>query len=106
MAAAATGRWQAVLVRTAVGALVGLAAGLVLAVGVLIVGPSELIVCGSGHLGQRLAEDVSTGLGGGHVDGPSASRCSVPGDASWLAAGVVLAGAAVIGSALTRRPGS
>lgn len=78
--------------------------GLVGAAVVASLGPNEAIVCGTGHLVNRLAQAVSRRLGGGVIDGPSGSFCTVPADASWLlAAGVLLAFVVVAGLVL-RRP--
>jgi hypothetical protein len=72
------------------------------AVAVLFAGPSALVVCGDGHGLDRLAQSVSHGLGGGHVDGPAASYCRVPSDVTWILAGVV-SGSVFVGVTCRRR---
>jgi hypothetical protein len=52
--------------------------------------PSEDIVCGSGHMLDRVAESLSRALGAGTIDGPASSTCTVPSTLSWLLAGIVL----------------
>lgn len=73
--------------------LVLVAGAIVVAFAVLVAGPDRLVVCGTGNVLDRAAQRVA---GGGHVDGPDASRCSVPSAAAWAVAGIALAGGAVL----------
>jgi hypothetical protein len=66
--------------------------GLCLLAVVAALGPSETVVCGRGHVLNRLAQSISQRLGGGHIDGATASYCTVPATSAWIAAtGVFLA---------------
>lgn len=71
-----------------------LAAALAVAGVAVVVGPDRQVVCGDGHVLDRVAQRVARGFGGGHVDGPDASTCAVPSAASWAIAAVVLCGGA------------
>jgi hypothetical protein len=50
-------------------------------------GPSHVVVCGTGHALDRLAQAVMQPLGAGHIDGPKASYCVVS-TTSWLLAAI------------------
>jgi hypothetical protein len=65
--------------------------GLVLAAVVAGLGPSGQIVCGSGHVLDRIAQAVTQPLGAGHVDGPGASYCVVPSTNAWVMAAIAFA---------------
>ena len=70
-------------VSTATAALtLGLVAGWL----ALVAGSDEVIVCGSGTALDRVAEDVNRGLGAGHIDGATATSCTVPSDGAWIGA--------------------
>ena len=75
--------------------------GVVLAAIVASLGPSRDIVCGTGHVLDRLAQAVMQPLGAGHIDSPTASYCAVPSTTSWrLAAitfGALVGGSIVVG---------
>jgi hypothetical protein len=72
--------------------------------GVLTLGPSKLIVCGAGSGLDAIADDVGQRFGGGHIDGSSASYCSVPAASAWVMATVAFAGTlAVVLAVVARR---
>jgi hypothetical protein len=54
------------------------------AAGVVVAGPSDEIPCGTGSTLDRLAQDVMTPLGGGHIDGGDATLCVVPSPTAWF----------------------
>jgi hypothetical protein len=64
----------------------GVLGGILLAVSTAAVGPGETVICGEGHLLNRLAQAIMEPLGAGHIDGPSASYCVVPSTTAWLLA--------------------
>ena len=90
--------WQ-----VATGTAAGTVIGTLLAVVVLFVGPNDAIVCGSGHVGNQVAQDVSRGLGGGHIDGADATYCVVPAPITWAAAGVFLVASITAGLGIGRQ---
>jgi hypothetical protein len=57
-------------------------------------------VCDSGHWLDRRWQSVSQGLGTGHIDGVSASYCTVPSTITWISAGLVVAGGIAIAAAV------
>ncbi len=71
-------------------ALLGPLLGGVLALVVLLMGPSAAVVCEDGHVLNRIAQDVGQRFGAGHIDGPRGNFCTVPADGTWIAAGAVL----------------
>jgi hypothetical protein len=72
----------------------GSALALVAAALVAGLGPEHTVVCGRGSLLDRVAQALTQPLGAGHVDGPSASWCTVPTAGAWLLA--VLAALAIL----------
>ena len=69
----------------ALGGVLGLAAGLVTAVAVLLfLGPTTQVTCDSSTGPAAVAEEALQGLGSGHVDGPTRSTCPVPSTAGWV----------------------
>lgn len=69
----------------ALGGVLGLAAGLLVAGAVLLfVGPRDQVTCDSSHGPAAVAEEALQGLGTGHVDGPARSTCPVPSTTSWV----------------------
>jgi hypothetical protein len=82
-----------------------LISGLVLAAVVAGLGPSRDIICGTGHVLDRLAQAVTQPLGAGHIDSATASYCAVPSTTSWLLAAiafVAMVGGSIV--AMSRRP--
>jgi hypothetical protein len=65
-------------------------AGLAASAIVATVGPNEAVVCGTGHLPNRLAQAVFDRLGGGQIDGQSAGYCTVPVTSTRLLAAAAL----------------
>jgi hypothetical protein len=61
-------------------------AGLCALVVVSAAGPSEDVVCGSGHALNHIAQSIMQRLGAGHIDGPTANYCTVPATSTWIAA--------------------
>jgi hypothetical protein len=86
------------VLRPARTALLGiLAVGIaLLASGVVAaLGPEAEVVCGRGHVLDRLAQAIMHPLGAGHIDGASASFCAVPSTTAWpMAAAAFVAVAA------------
>jgi hypothetical protein len=68
-----------------------------LATVVVVAGPSNEVVCGTGSVLDRLAQGVMQPLGGGHIDSADATLCVVPSPTSWLIGALVL----VVGLAAT-----
>ena len=62
------------------------------------IGPEDhTVICGRGHILNRLAQAIMEPLGVGHIDGPVANYCVVPSTAAWLlAAAVFLSVVAVV----------
>lgn len=67
---------------SAINWLTGVIAALTSAALVASVGPEAEVVCGTGHVLDRLAQAIMRPLGAGHVDGPAASSCVVPSSAA------------------------
>jgi hypothetical protein len=76
------------------GALAAIVAGL---------GPQTEVVCGTGHVLNRVAQRIMQPLGAGHIDGASATYRVVPSTAAWLMALFVLVAVLVVTYAFTRR---
>jgi hypothetical protein len=81
----------------------GIGVGLALGVAAAMLGPSEAIGCGGGHLLDRLAQRIMQPLGAGQVDGASATSCTVPSTASWLLAVAAILVAAGVTLTTARR---
>jgi hypothetical protein len=80
-------------------AVAGIGVGsLVLAAVVAALGPSGQVICGTGHLLDRIAQAVTQPLGAGHIDGPAASYCVVPSTSAWIMAAIVFVAALASGS--------
>jgi hypothetical protein len=79
---------------------------LVLAAVVAGLGPSGEVVCGTGHVLDRIAQAVTQPLGAGHADGPAASYCVVPSTNAWVIAAIAfaaLSGGCLVAMARLRR---
>jgi hypothetical protein len=61
-----------------------------LATAVVVAGPSDEVVCGTGSVPDRLAQGVIQPLGGGHIDAVDATLCVVPSPTTWLVGTLVL----------------
>lgn len=68
--------------------LAALAVGAALATVVVFTGPTDLVVCDSGH---GLDDRYQRLSGGNHVDGASASYCEIPTGLTWFASAATLA---------------
>jgi hypothetical protein len=66
-------------------------------------GPQTYVVCGTGHVLNRVAQRIMQPLGAGHLDGASATYCVVPSTTAWLMALFVLVTVLVVTYAFTRR---
>jgi len=80
-----------------------LVAALVAAAVVAGLGPESRVVCGRGHVLDRLAQAVMRPLGAGHIDGPAASLCVVPSTVAWTMAGITLLAAVSAWALAVRR---
>lgn len=81
--------------------------GLVVAAATALLGPQRAVICGEGHILDRSAQAIMRPLGGGHIEGPSATRCVVPSTPTWLlAVGVFLVFLAVAAVVAIRRASS
>jgi hypothetical protein len=87
------------VLRAALAPIVGVAVAVV----ILFIGPNREVVCDEGHLPNRVAQDVTGGLGGGHIDGASASYCPVPANITWVAAGIAFVGLCGAGIVIARQ---
>lgn len=63
-------------------------------------GPSRMVVYGTGDRLERVAQDVTRALGAGHIDGRHASFCTVPSAAAWAVADAAFLVVALIGLVL------
>jgi hypothetical protein len=73
-------------------------AALVVSAVVAGVAPGDTVVCGTGHVLNRLAQALMQPPGAGHIDGPTATYCVVPSTTGWLLAigvFVVIVGTAI-----------
>jgi hypothetical protein len=89
--------------RRALRAALALIVGVAVAVVILFMGPNRDVVCNEGHFLNRMAQDVTGGLGGGHIDGPSASYCVVPANITWVVAGIAFVGLCCAGIVIARQ---
>ena len=74
------------------------AASLVVSAVVAGIAPGDTVVCGRGHVLNRLVQAVMQPLGAGHIDGATATYCVVPSTIGWLLAigvFVVIVGTAI-----------
>lgn len=78
--------------------LAAIAAGAALATILVFTGPTDVIVCDSGHM----LDDWYQGLGGNHIDGASASYCEVPNGLTWLSSAAALAAGVAVALVLRR----
>jgi hypothetical protein len=85
------------------GLLFGLLLGGVVAVLALLLGPSELVVCGGGHAANRIAQEVMDTVGAGGVDGPSGNYCAVPTTGTWAVAALLFVVVTAIVASVDRR---
>ena len=71
--------------------LTGIIAALTSGALIASVGPEAEVVCGTGHVLDRLVQAIMRPLGAGHVDGAAASSCVVPSSAAWaMSAGALV----------------
>jgi hypothetical protein len=70
-------------------------------------GPSGQVVCGTGHVLDRIAQAITQPLGAGHIDGSAASNCVVPSTNAWFMAAIAFAaltGGSLVAMVRPRRP--
>lgn len=67
-------------------------------------GPEKVIVCGTGGRLDRVTQVLTQALGAGHIDGATASWCTLPSAAAWAVADLAFLVAAGVGLVLVGAP--
>jgi hypothetical protein len=86
--------------------VVGTLIAVVVAAFVAGLGPEAELVCGTGHVLDRVAQALMKPLGAGQIDGRSATYCIVPSTRAWLMSSLSLMVVVAVTSIFVRRRGA